>query len=349
MSVTSSTFGYLPTNEKVLQFTLRNKYGLTAKIINYGATLTELWTPDKNGQFTNIVLGYTNIENYLKHSPYFGATIGRFANRIAKGQFTLNGITYQLATNSEPNHLHGGPTGIAKQLWQAAPFKSLENSIEFFCFSPDGEEGYPGDMTIRVKFELTNNDELKINYRATTSSNSIINLTNHAYFNLKGKDKILDHQLWLNSDYITPTDAANIPTGKLMMVTKTPFDFRTLTPIGQRINADHPQLEYGNGYDHNWVIKGWGNSLQTAAKLYESTTGRSLEVATTEPGIQVYTANTLSDIPTDNPTIFFPDHGAVCLETQHYPDSPNHSNFPTTVLKAGEVFESETVYKMFNE
>lgn len=345
MPVTLSPFGYLSANEEILQFTIKNKNGLTASIINFGATLTEFRTPDKDGTFTNIILGYDKLENYVKNDPYFGSTIGRYANRIANGRFTLEGIDYQLPVNNGVNHLHGGPDGMARQPWKNMPYDSDENKIEFFYLSPDGEEGYPGDMTINVSYELTDENELRILYKATASATSIINLTNHAYFNLKGKGQILDHQLWLNSSQITPTDATNIPTGLLLDVENTPFDFRTTTPIGKRIHEDHLQLKYGNGYDHNWVVKDWNDTLQPVARLYDPATGRLLEVATTEPGIQVYTANALSEVPTDDPAIFFQDHGAVCLETQHFPDSPNQPHFPSTVLKKGSIFKSETVYK----
>lgn len=345
MPITKKKFGQLKNGEAVHLFILKNKNGLTAKIISYGGTLTELWTPDKNGKLINIVLGYQKLENYLKHSPYFGATIGRYANRIAKGRFKLAGKTYRLATNNPPNHLHGGPDGLALQNWEAKIIKTSEGlALALTCFSLDGAEGFPGNLTTTVTYCLTDRNELKISYHAVTDQQTVVNFTHHSYFNLSGKDSVLDHILQINSDRITPTDQTLIPTGNYLHVHNTPFDFRKPTALGARISAPHSQLKNASGYDHNWVLSNWNNKLRSVASLHDPTSGRMIKVATTEPGLQIYTGNFLEGTLTDKKGVKLKNYQAVCLETQHFPDSPNCSHFPTTVLNAGEEFKSETVY-----
>ena len=345
MPITKRKFGQLKNGEVVHLFTLKNKNDLTAKIISYGGILTELWTPDRDGKLINIVLGYQRLDNYLQHSPYFGATVGRYANRIAKGRFKLAGKTYRLATNNPPNHLHGGPTGLSQQNWQAEIIKKIEGpALALTFFSPDGAEGFSGNLTTTVTYCLTDNNELKIQYHAVTDQTTVVNFTHHSYFNLSGKDSVLDHVLTIKSDRITPTDKTLIPTGDYLHVHNTPFDFRKPTPLGARIFEPHPQLKNAGGYDHNWVLSDWNNKLRSVASLHDPASGRMIKVATTEPGLQVYTGNGLGGTPTDKTGVKLKNYHGVCLETQHFPDSPNKSHFPSTVLKPGENFKSETVY-----
>lgn len=345
MPIIKRKFGQLKNGEVVHLFTLKNKNDLTAKIISYGGILTELWTPDRDGKLINIVLGYQRLDNYLQHSPYFGATVGRYANRIAKGRFKLAGKTYRLATNNPPNHLHGGPTGLSQQNWQAEIIKKIEGpALALTFFSPDGAEGFSGNLTTTVTYCLTDNNELKIQYHAVTDQTTVVNFTHHSYFNLSGKDSVLDHVLTIKSDRITPTDKTLIPTGDYLHVHNTPFDFRKPTPLGARIFEPHPQLKNAGGYDHNWVLSDWNNKLHSVASLHDPASGRMIKVATTEPGLQVYTGNGLGGTPTDKKGVKLKNYHGVCLETQHFPDSPNKSHFPSTVLKPGENFKSETVY-----
>lgn len=345
MSITKKKFGQLKNGETVTLFTLKNKNGLTAKIISFGGILTELWTPDKDGKFINIVLGYKKLENYLKYSPYFGAIVGRYANRIAKGRFKLNGKSYKLATNNPPNHLHGGPGGLGLQNWNAKPVETSNGpALVLTCQSPDGAEGFSGNLTTTVTYTLTNENELKIAYHAVTDQTTVVNFTHHSYFNLSGKDSVLDHILQIKSDRITPTDKTLIPTGNYRHVQNTPFDFRKPMPLGARIMEPHVQLRNAGGYDHNWVLSDWNNRLRSVATLHDPESGRMVKVATTEPGLQVYTSNSLGGTPTEKKGEKFKSYQAVCLETQHFPDSPNKSHFPSTVLKKGEEFKSETVY-----
>ncbi len=347
MPIRKKKFGQLKNGEVVHLYTLKNKNGLTAKIISYGGILTELWTPDKNGKLINIVLGYQRLDNYLKHSPYFGATVGRYANRIAKGRFKLAGKTYRLATNNPPNHLHGGPTGLAVQNWKATTTETPNGpSLTLTHFSPDGAEGFPGNLTTTVTYCLNDKNELKIQYHAIADQLTIVNFTHHSYFNLSGKDSVLDHLLEIKSDRITPTDKTLIPTGNYLHVHNTPFDFRKPTTLGARIMKPHPQLKNAGGYDHNWVLSDWNNRLRTVASLHDPMSGRLIKLTTTEPGLQIYTGNGLGGIPTGKKGEQFKNYHGICLETQHFPDSPNHSHFPSTVLKSGEDFRSETVYQL---
>jgi aldose 1-epimerase len=345
-SVQASAFGKLADGTPVDLFTLTNGSGLVSKITNYGAIITEMHVPDRSGKTGDIVLGFDNLEQYLKSHPYFGATVGRVANRIAKGRFTLEGKTYQLAVNNGPNHLHGGLKGFDKVVWKAEPFERDGSSgVAFTYTSPDGEEGYPGTVNAAVSYSLTPRNELVLEYSATADKATPINLTNHSYFNLSGRGRgdILQHQLTLHAARFTPTDAGQIPTGEIAPVAGTPFDFRTTVAIGARIDADHEQIRRGNGYDHNFVIDGFDGSkgpvLRPAARVVDPASGRTLDVATTEPGVQFYAGNNLETTRNG-----FGRRTGFCLETQHFPDSPNHPAFPSTILRPGDTYRSKTVY-----
>jgi len=322
-------FGKLPDGTVVRQFTLRNANGLVARVISYGATITELQTPDRNGAMTNVVLGASTLEEYLK-GVNAAAVIGRVANRIAGAKFTLDGVEYKLAANNGPNHIHGGRVGFAKVAWraEALPVGERAASVRFTYLSKDGEEGYPGNLTVKVTYTLNDDNELRVDYEAATDKATPVNLTNHAYFNLAGHGDVLDHELWLAADRYTPADDLLIPTGAIAGVKGTPLDFTTPTRVGARIDQLRPKP---NGYDHNFVINGGGKSLVPTARVTEPKSGRVMEVRTTEPGVQLYTGNHLK-------------HGALCLETQHYPDSVNQQAFPSTILRPGETFKSTTVF-----
>ncbi len=326
-------------------FTLKNANNLVVKITNYGGKIVQLLVPDKDDNLGDVVLGYETIDGFINGSPSMGALIGRYANRIAKGTFELNGKTYTLATNNGPNHLHGGNKGFRFKVWDAKQID--DQTLELSYLSVDGEEDYPGNLIVKVTYMLTDKDELKIDYYAVTDKPTILNLTNHAFFNLagEGSGSVLDHELLINADFFTPTDDTNIPTGEIIPVKGTSFDFTQTTKIGARIENEDEQLKFGNGYDHNYVVNKSDEQLAFAARIYEPTTGRVMVVFTTEPGIQLYTGNFLSDKDIGKAGKKYPARSAFCLETQHYPDSPNHANFPTTVLNPGEEFKSTTVYK----
>jgi len=342
MSVTGEPFGTTPGGKKVDLYTLTNANGLKAKITNYGGIITSLKTPDRNGKFADIVLGYDTLAEYIKDSPYFGALIGRYGNRIAKGKFTLDGIEYKLATNNGPNHLHGGIKGFDKVVWNAEPMQTKTSvGLKLTYLSKDGEEGYPGNLECTVIYTLTNNNELKIYYEATTDKPTIINLTSHGYFNLAGHNSgdILGHELMLNADNFTPVDAELIPTGEIKPVKGTLMDFTKPMTIGSRI------ADVKGGYDHNYVLNGGkAGALSLAARVYEPKTGRVMEILTTEPGIQFYTGNFL-DGSLKGKGAVYNKHAGFCLETQHFPDSPNKPNFPSVVLRTGEKYTHLTVHK----
>ncbi len=348
MKIQKQAFGTTPGGQEVLLYTLTNSNNMQVQITNYGGIITSILVPDKNGKLSDVVLGYDNLDSYIKVTPYFGCIVGRYGNRIAKGQFTLNGKTYSLATNNGRNHLHGGIVGFDKVVWTAKEITEKEVlGLELSYLSKDGEEGYPGSLSATVTYTLTNQNEIKIDYLATTDQPTVVNLTNHSYFNLKdaGLTPILDHQLMLDADAITPVDSTLIPTGEFMPVAGTPFDFKNLTPIGERINADDQQIKYGLGYDHNFVLNGKMGELRLIGKVYEPASGRVLEVLTTEPGVQFYSGNFLDgSITGKNGAVYHRRHG-FCLETQHYPDSPNQPNFPSTVLNPGEKYQATTIYK----
>jgi aldose 1-epimerase len=326
-------------------YTLTNKNGVEVKITNYGGKITSWITPDKNGTKANIVLGFDSAKKYVPAVPYFGALIGRYGNRIAKGKFVLDGKTYTLATNNGANHLHGGNKGYDKVVWTAEPTVDSVAALTLTYLSKDGEEGYPGNLKVMVKYTLTDADELKIEYTATTDKPTPLNLTNHSYFNLSGDltSTILDEEIQINADRYTPVDAALIPTGELKPVKGTPFDLTKSVKIGAHIN-EVPGKPVG--YDHNFVLNVSDSTMHQAALVYDPTSGRQLEVTTTQPAIQFYTGNFLDGtLKMDNGKPIN-QHTALCLETQHYPDSPNQPAFPSTILRPGQTFHSTTIYKV---
>jgi aldose 1-epimerase len=350
-AVSHVRFGALPDGEIVEAYTLRNTHGVEVRAITYGGIITSLRVPDPRGTMADIVLGFDSLDGYLKEHPFFGAIIGRYGNRIGKGRFSLDGTEYPLATNNGPNHLHGGPRGFDKRNWTAS-LPDGKTGVAFTRTSADGEEGYPGTLTVRVTYELTDNNELIVDYHATTDKATPVNLTQHSYFNLAGEGTgdILGHQLTINADRYTPVDDTLIPTGELAPVEGTPFDFRQPTAIGARINADHPQLKNGQGYDHNWVLNRSGDAagtaghLELAAKVVEPSSGRWIEVRTTEPGIQFYAGNFLDGKITGKSGRAYGRRSGFCLETQHFPDSPNKPSFPSTILRPGQEYRSRTVF-----
>jgi aldose 1-epimerase len=339
------SFGKTDDGQQVDLYILTNQHGMEAAITNYGGTVVTLKVPDRNGKVDDVVLGYDKLEDYAAGKAYFSAIIGRYANRIAHAQFTLNGTTYNLAKNDGDNHLHGG---FNKRVWTAKDVSSSAGqALELTYLSKDGEEGFPGNLSVKVVYTLTDQNELKMDYNATTDKDTVLNLTNHCYFNLAGQGNgdILQHQLTIRADRFTPVDANLIPTGELRGVKGTPFDFTTATVIGARIDQDDQQLKLGKGYDHDWVLNGYASgSLILAAQAYEPRSGRLLEVSTTEPGLQFYTGNFLDGIRGKQGKVYNRRY-AFCLETQHFPDSPNHPNFPSTVLKPGQHYQTTTVYK----
>ncbi|GIK37763.1 MAG: aldose 1-epimerase [Chloroflexota bacterium] len=329
-------------------FTLTNKNGVSTKITNYGGIVMSLNVPDKAGQFGDVVLGFDTVEGYLKPHPYFGALIGRYGNRIANGKFTLEGKDYTLAQNDGPNSLHGGLQGFDKVIWDAKPLDTADGpALELTYLSKDGEEGYPGNLLVKITYTLTHDNALRIDYTATSDETTVINLTHHSYFNLAGAGNcdILDHDLLLNAPHFTPIDETLIPTGEIKPVTGTPFDFTQPARIGLRINQDDEQLKFGLGYDHNWVLNNTDGALALAARVTEPGSGRVMEVWTTEPGIQFYSGNFLDGSNTGKGGKIYRHRSGFCLETQHFPDSPNQPNFPPTVLKASQTYTSTTVYK----
>jgi len=346
--ITRADFGKTPDGQSVELFTLTNAMGTEAKITNYGGILVSLSVPDRTRKFADVVLGFNDLESYLKGHPYFGSIIGRYGNRIAKGHFSLDGVEYKLAVNNGPNHLHGGIKGFDKVVWTPAPTTTRNAaSLSLTYLSTDGEEGYPGNLNVKVVYTLTNKNELRIDYSATTDKDTVINLTHHSYFNLAGEGNgdILNHQLTLKANRFLPTDATSIPTGELRSVGGNPFDFVTAHAIGERINQNDQQLQFGNGYDHNWVVNGKPGRLRVAAEVYEPTSGRLMQVWTTEPGIQFYTGNFLDGTLTGKSRKAYQRRSGFCLETQHYPDSPNEPKFPTTTLRKGAIYSSTTIYR----
>jgi aldose 1-epimerase len=341
-SVEKEIFGRLPDGTEIESYTLRNRRGSSAKLITFGASLTQLWVPDRAGKLADVVLGLGSLQAYLDPHPFFGGTIGRYANRIAKGHFVLEGREYRLAINNPPNSLHGGKVGFDRRVWNA---ESVEGShgqaVRFAYVSNDGEEHYPGNVRVTVTYTLTEADEFKLEYTAATDKATPLNLTNHSYFNLSGSSDILGHLLYLNADQFTPVDATLIPTGEIRSVAGTPFDFRSPMAIGARI-AEIAEI---GGYDHNFVLNGRPGTLRIAARLAEPGSGRQMEVWTTEPAIQFYSGIHLDGSVTGKGGAAYKKFGGLCLETQHYPDSPNHPNFPSAILRPGSLFRSETIYK----
>ncbi len=344
--VDETTFKTEHDGKTVELFTLKNENGLVAQITNYGGRIINLWTPDKKGDFADIVIGYESLDGYLNSNEiYYSALIGRYGNRIAKGQFTLNDSVYTLATNNDVNHLHGGIKGFCNVVWDAKRING--QTLELNYLSPDGEEGYPGNLNVKVVYTLTNENELKTEYRATTDKPTPVNLTQHSFFNLQGvgSGEVKDHILQINADFYTPVDAGLIPTGELAPVEGTPMDFRTPTAVGARVDENFEQLVFGKGYDHNWVINTTESELNFAAKVVEPVSGRTLEVFTNEPGVQFYGGNFLDGSDSGKGGKIFSHRSALCLETQHFPDSPNQPNFPSTILNPGEEYYSVCVYK----
>jgi aldose 1-epimerase len=342
MEILRQAFGKMPDGESVDLYVLTNSNGMKAQIINYGATLVSLHVPDRNGDMDDITLGCDSIEDYMAASPYFGSTVGRYANRIAKGKFTLDGVDYTLATNNGENHLHGGIKGFDKVLWVSEPFKQEgQIGVKFVYFSKDGEEGYPGNLACTVTYRMTENNELHIVYEAETDKATPVNLTHHSYFNLAGQGEgdVLSHELLLVADKYTPVDAGLIPTGEIRDVADSPMDFSTPHAIGERIE----QVE--GGYDHNFVLMSGGGALAFAARVYEPKTGRVMEIHTTEPGIQFYSGNFLDGTITGKAGKVYKQHYGFCLEPQHFPDSPNQPDFPSTILEPGAKYLSRTTFK----
>ncbi|WP_342235737.1 aldose epimerase family protein [Inquilinus sp. OTU3971] len=347
-SIEKKPFGTTPDGAAVELYTLTNGK-MSVNILTYGGIVHAINVPDRDGKLGNIALGFAKLDDYLTKNPYFGTITGRYANRIAKGAFMLDGQTYKLAANNGPNALHGGLAGFDKKVWKAKEIQGADGvGLELTYTSPDGEEGYPGTLTAKVTYMVTGNSELRIDYEATTDKPTIVNLTNHTYFNLagEGSGSILDHELMLNASAVTPVDATLIPTGEIAKVAGGPMDFTIPTPIGARIRNDDQQLVFGRGYDHNWVLdKPSVGALSLAARVREPTTGRVMEISTTEPGIQFYTGNFLDASLVGTSGGMYRQSDGFCLETQHFPDSPNHPEFPSTVLKPGDVYKSTTVHR----
>jgi len=348
MKIKKRSFGTLADGTDLVLYTLVNAQGMRAAITNYGGIVVSLTAPDRDGTFADVVLGFDTLEEYVDHSPFFGCLVGRFGNRIANGKFTLQGVEYTLAQNDGQNHLHGGIKGFDKRVWAARALETADGpGLVLAYVSPDGEEGYPGTLSVTVLYTLTDDNALKIDYTATTDKPTVVNLTNHSYFNLSAgaTNTILDHELSINAGAFTPVDGTLIPTGEIRAVAGTPLDFRTPTPIGARIEADDPQLGYGGGYDHNWIINGEPGELRLAARVYEPTSGRVMDVHTTEPAMQFYAGNMMPPSLNGKGGRIYARRGGLCLETQHYPDSPNKPEFPSTTLEPGQTYQTTTVYK----
>ncbi len=351
--VSVAPFGATPDGQEVSLYTLTNAKGMTAKIINFGAIVQSLMVPDRNGALADVALGFDALEEYIGEHPYFGAVVGRYGNRIAKGKFALEGKSYVLAINNPPNALHGGLKGFDKQVWTATILDDGgAPGLKLQLVSRDGEEGYPGTVTATVVYRLTNDNELVIHYEATTDAPTVLNLTNHSYFNLDGAGAgdILDHVVMINADRFTPVDETLIPTGELRPVADTPFDFRTSKPLGRDIGAEDEQIRFGLGYDHNFVLnKDKADALTLAARVQGPKSGRVMEVLTTEPGLQFYSGNFLDGTNVGKGNVVYRHRFGFCMETQHFPDSPNQPDFPSTVLNPGETYDTTTIYRFTAE
>lgn len=349
MDIVKSSFGKLKNGSEIFIFTLTHPDGSEVKITNFGAAIVSVKVPDNKGVIEDVVLGFDTIEDYENIRGFYGAIVGRYGNRIAKGKFTLEGVEYTLAINDGENHLHGGIMGFDRVPWTIATFSTDENSagVRFSYLSKDGEEGYPGNMRTEVTYSFTLEHEVVIDYQITTDKATVKNVTNHSYFNLSGnlKSDILNHKLMLNAEKYTPVVKGLIPTGDYSSVEDTPMDFRKSFPIGARINEDNEQLKFGFGYDHNWILNGPEGEMKLAALVYEPVSGRLMQVFTTEPGIQFYSGNFMDGSHAGHSGRIYNYRYAMCLETQHFPDSPNHNNFPSTELRAGEKYTSKTIYK----
>jgi aldose 1-epimerase len=346
IELTHQLFGRTQDGTPVDLYTLRNTNGVEVKISNYGGIVVSIKAPDRKGQFGDVVLGYDNLEGYLKQNPFFGCLVGRYANRIAKAKFTLDGKEYTLAANNGPNAIHGGIKGFDKVVWDAKVLATPEGpALELHYLSKDGEEGFPGNLSVTAVYLLTDDNSLKLECAATTDKTTVVNLTQHSYFNLAGKGDVLKHEVMIAADKFTPVDSTLIPTGELRPVEGTPLDFRTATAIGARIAQEEEQLKFGHGYDHNWVINKPPGQLGLMARVSEPTTGRVLEVLSTEPGLQFYTGNFLNGSITGKGGWVYQARNGLCMEPGHFPDSPNHPEFPSVVLKPGEVYHNTIIYR----
>jgi aldose 1-epimerase len=346
-TISQAPFGKTADGTSVEIYTLRNSKGMEAEIITYGGIVVSLKVPDKNGNFGDVVLGYDNPGGYLTNNPFFGALVGRYGNRIAKGKFTLDGKEYTLALNNAPNNLHGGPIGFDKRVWNVskADLGPQGPRLVLTYLSKDGEEGFPGNLKVTATYTLTDDNALRLDYTATTDKDTLCNLTHHSYFNLAGKGDVLGHVVYIAADRFTPVDSTLIPTGELKPVAGTPFDFCKPTPVGARINADDEQIRFGNGYDHNWVVNKPLGKLGLVARVTEPTTGRVMEVLSTEPGVQFYTGNFLDGSITGKGGWVYQRRNGLCFEPQHYPDSPNHPQFPSAELKPDQTYHNTIIYK----
>jgi aldose 1-epimerase len=352
-SITHESFGATTDGTPVEIYTLRNENGIEARIMTYGGIIQSIKVPDKNGQFGDVTLGYDTIDGYLTNSPYFGALIGRYGNRIAKGHFTLDGQEYTLATNNVPNSLHGGLKGFDKVVWKVAEAEVEDEGpeLKLTYLSKDGEEGYPGNLQVTATYKLmAKENALQLKFKATTDKDTIVNLTAHSYFNLGGGGgDVLNHLVYIDADKYTPVDSTLIPTGELAPVAGTPFDFRTPTAIGARIGDDNEQLKCGGGYDHNWVMNHPMGKLALDARVTDPANGRVFEIWSTEPGLQFYSGNFLDGTIKGKGGVLYPHRGAFAMEPQHFPDSPNHNNFPSVVLHPGETYHNTIIYKFSSE
>ena len=345
--VSRRPFGKTKDGVEVYLYTLRNNKGAEVRISNYGGIVVSLKVPDRNGKMGDVVLGYDKLSDYIKDSPYFGAMIGRYGNRIARGKFTLDGKQYSLAVNNGPNALHGGLKGFDKVVWTPTVLSTPEGpALQLTYVSKDGEEGYPGNLSVKAVYTWMDDNALRLQYTATTDKDTVLNLTQHSYWNLAGKGDILNHVVQINASHFTPVDSTLIPTGELRPVAGTPLDFRKPTAIGARIQEPDQQLKYGNGYDHNFVLDKPTGELALCARVYEPTTGRVLEVYSTEPGLQFYSGNFLDGTNKGKGGRVYQFRNAFVMEPQHFPDSPNHPNFPSTELKPGEIYRNTIIFKL---
>ena len=348
VSITKSFYGITKDNTKVDLYSFKTENGMQVDIINYGGIITSLKVPDKNGETKDIVLGYNKLEDYINENPYFGSIIGRYGNRIAKGKFNLNGNQYTLATNNDENHLHGGNIGFDKVVWEAeTKINSNSSSLILKYLSKDMEEGYPGNLYTTITYKITNDNSVEITYEAQTDKTTVINLTQHSYFNLSGdfNQSILNHKVKINADQFLPVNKSLIPTGNKLNVSMTPFDFRNYKEIKKDINADDLQLNYGNGYDHCWVLNDYKNGYRLIASAYHEESGRLMEVYSDQPGLQFYTGNFLDGSLPQKGEGFYNFRSGFCMETQHFPDSPNQLDFPSVTLNPNEKYNSKTTYK----
>jgi aldose 1-epimerase len=345
-TISQAPFGKTADGTPVEIYTLRNAKGCEARIMTYGGIVVSLKVPDKNGNFGDVVLGYDKLDGYLTNNPFFGALVGRYGNRIAGGKFTLAGKEYTLALNNAPNNLHGGPIGFDKRVWKATTLLTADGPVlQLTYLSKDGEEGFPGNLKVTATYTLTADNGLLLNFTATTDKATLCNLTQHSYFNLAGKGDVLNDLVYINADKFTPVDKTLIPTGELKPVEGTPFDFRKPTAVGARINADDEQIKFGSGYDHNWVINKPLGKLGLVARVTDPTTGRVMEVLSTEPGVQFYTGNFLDGSITGKGGQVYQRRSGLCFEPQHYPDSPNHPQFPSAELKPGQTYQNTILYR----